>query len=620
MAHYHTLDGNSIASLPDVQTDDSTHEYTPLKGNHEMSPFEVTDEGNTGTRDYYEFSEWKWEILAWILGTAIIAATVAILITFNGSLVEKWPLPIRINPVVAFLAQVAQSALLMPTQACIGQLKWSWFRNSHKTINLENYDAASRGPLGSALLIFGLSRKPRLVHLGALITIFMLVFSTFFQQAVQIRLRLQEFTGRTATTPRLVKYMIQTRSGADQIYSKGYLYSNDDIGADLYITNKINSGLLASSPTLSDVRSHCPGEQCNWDPYKTLAICYSTEDVSSQLITITSERGDDLVTLPGIEVREYGGIDTLWTSTIFGNGASMKGFRGQKSKKTDSELKNPDSNLGDLAHIYLAYQDQCLVPKNDSSPPNNRKYWRAFKGTIQLCLQTLQTYHNTNTSASNETSTTVIQEHRNLRWNADGDPLKTKNANWTTKLKDDDKVFSFPLATAEIIGGQLATSLNFTASIRGAQGGDNYLSDSIIASNIIADVLGDPTRCVNSTDYHLGGFDKRLNFTATTLTNAFRVSANNDYVTGTTFHTVQFIHVQFPMLAPPAALFAAITLFFLATVIRTTKIPVWKSSQLAVLYTMHEPERLGLKSTMEKEAETMNLRFRNTGNWQLEHD
>jgi hypothetical protein len=89
---------------------------------------------------------------------------------------------------------------------------------------------------------------------------------------------------------------------------------------------------------------------------------------------------------------------------------------------------------------------------------------------------------------------------------------------------------------------------------------------------------------------------------------------------GKSFRTVQFIHVKFWSLAPPGALFAAITIFFVATVISTSKIPVWKSSQLAVLYAMHEPQKLDTKSAMEEQAKKMDVSFSARGDWQLEQD
>lgn len=48
----------------------------------------------------------------------------------------------------------------VPTQACISQLKWTWFKQSRRAIDLERYDQASRGPYGSLKILFRLSRLP----------------------------------------------------------------------------------------------------------------------------------------------------------------------------------------------------------------------------------------------------------------------------------------------------------------------------------------------------------------------------------------------------------------------------------------------------------------------------
>lgn len=62
--------------------------------------------------DLYRISEWKWELFAWIIGTAIIASMVYILTRFHDKPLEEWPISIQISSAVAFLAQVAQAALL----------------------------------------------------------------------------------------------------------------------------------------------------------------------------------------------------------------------------------------------------------------------------------------------------------------------------------------------------------------------------------------------------------------------------------------------------------------------------------------------------------------------------
>lgn len=59
-------------------------------------------------------------------------------------------------------------------------------------MDLERFDGASRGPWGSIILLFTLSLRPRIVHLGALATAFMVVFPTFFQQSLKTHLRISE--------------------------------------------------------------------------------------------------------------------------------------------------------------------------------------------------------------------------------------------------------------------------------------------------------------------------------------------------------------------------------------------------------------------------------------------
>lgn len=79
---------------------------------------------------------WQWEICTFLLGTAAFATILALLLRFRN----KPPQPInlgngnliQLTAIIAALAQVAQSSLLVPISYCIGQLKWSasWF-SSH---------------------------------------------------------------------------------------------------------------------------------------------------------------------------------------------------------------------------------------------------------------------------------------------------------------------------------------------------------------------------------------------------------------------------------------------------------------------------------------------------------
>ena len=63
-----------------------------------------------------------------------------------------------------------------------------------------------------------------------------------------------------------------------------------------------------------------------------------------------------------------------------------------------------------------------------------------------------------------------------------------------------------------------------------------------------------------------------------------------------------------------------VTIFLIATLIRTLRVPLWKSSQLAVLYAMGEPDKLGTVPAMEKDAKRTRMKFNSLGNWQLKQD
>ena len=73
--------------------------------------------------------KWRWEICTFILGTAALAAILAMLLSFKNKPAYDVNLrtaagEIQITAIIAGLAQIAQSALLVPISYCIGQLKW----------------------------------------------------------------------------------------------------------------------------------------------------------------------------------------------------------------------------------------------------------------------------------------------------------------------------------------------------------------------------------------------------------------------------------------------------------------------------------------------------------------
>jgi hypothetical protein len=74
------------------------------------------------------FKQWRWEIFTYLLGTSAFVAILVILLSAQHKPPESWVLAseyeVEITAIVAALAQVAQSAFLVPISYCIGQLKW----------------------------------------------------------------------------------------------------------------------------------------------------------------------------------------------------------------------------------------------------------------------------------------------------------------------------------------------------------------------------------------------------------------------------------------------------------------------------------------------------------------
>ena len=130
---------------------------------------------------------WRWELSIWLLGTAGLLANIALLARYNEQ--RAWKSSVQITAFVAALAQLSQSALLVPIGSSIGQAKWKWLKTDRKAIDVDRFDLASRGPDGSLRLLWHLRLRPCLVSLGALSMLLMLAFPTFVQQSLSINLR-----------------------------------------------------------------------------------------------------------------------------------------------------------------------------------------------------------------------------------------------------------------------------------------------------------------------------------------------------------------------------------------------------------------------------------------------
>jgi hypothetical protein len=102
----------------------------------------------------FSMRDWWWELTSWALGTTFLLALIALLSSFNGKRLDTWQSDLSINAIVSVLAQAAQSSLLVILNSGISQLKWDWLRKTKYKEDIQLFDDASRGPLGSLDLLW----------------------------------------------------------------------------------------------------------------------------------------------------------------------------------------------------------------------------------------------------------------------------------------------------------------------------------------------------------------------------------------------------------------------------------------------------------------------------------
>lgn len=132
---------------------------------------------------------WWWEIAAVVFSIACMVATVALLAKINDTRLSAWSFYFHPNTVVSILATLAKSAMLFSVSTCLDQLKWRHFQTApagRPLSHLEDFDDASRGPLGSLLMLGNHHLAAFIPSMLALITIASLAIDPMAQQVLKL--------------------------------------------------------------------------------------------------------------------------------------------------------------------------------------------------------------------------------------------------------------------------------------------------------------------------------------------------------------------------------------------------------------------------------------------------
>jgi hypothetical protein len=275
----------------------------------------------------------------------------------------------------------------------------------------------------------------------------------------------------------------------------------------------ISSGMLDPHPyrSLSNVTANCPNDRCTWEPYTSIGICYTTEDITSAIVELKSANTTATV-LATTEIAGTGyniSADN-WLYIIFKSVA----FYWDGSFFPTDHIPPPnktDSNMPNLADILLLYFDPCLGEHGEA------KAYKAFRATTSLCLQSIDTSFNISTNTTLLSSTTALD------WTL-GTAFEKNLINITQYCTwYNGETFCIDRLNLIVIGGQIAMAFNQLRKL--ANSTEEDTSVTIGGVYLMQDIMGtNPTNCSNETGLGFEGFERRIRNVAISMTNAYVLS------------------------------------------------------------------------------------------------
>ncbi|RDW76445.1 DUF3176 domain-containing protein [Aspergillus mulundensis] len=269
-----------MSHSPGPESHDQTSEYELLPRAATPPPPDPTPRPSRLQRLAAELLDsWFYESFAFIFSVGCFVAIICTLNAFNKRPQPTFAYGLTLNAIVSTLATASKSSLIYVIGECIGQLKWIWFYKNTKPLHdIELYDTASRGPLGSVYMILqdkgrslaSLPSRSRL-HVGepadcgmvgAVVTILALAFDPFVQQVL---------TYPTRDT-------VAARNSSLAIAKQASVYRPKE-----YMNYVVSTGVWAQSLDHLQPDLTCPTGNCEWPEFQSVGICNRCEDITSQV-------------------------------------------------------------------------------------------------------------------------------------------------------------------------------------------------------------------------------------------------------------------------------------------------------------------------------------------------
>lgn len=287
---------------------------------------------------YHVFRYWKWELVSMAVAIGLLLAIIVLISQYHDRSINEWTFPINLTTLLALLATIFRTIILIPITSVISQSKWDWVGRDQVRLlsDIQDIDMASRGPWG-AISIIPLAAKGNIPALVAAITsILTLATAPFVQQAV-ITVECERTTQGAAAVP--YAHFVP-RSGG---------YSNpagSPVPGEGSVTSAYDTELMVQScqagPDAPDnqIRPSCATGNCTFsdgDPtedggvsHSTIAMCHQCQETSSLLkmeehtiiggtqMAATSPNGGYIGPLYNTVVNSIVDSNLTWAKSIMG--------------------------------------------------------------------------------------------------------------------------------------------------------------------------------------------------------------------------------------------------------------------------------------------------------------
>ncbi|VUC32467.1 unnamed protein product [Clonostachys rosea] len=231
---------------------------------------------------------WAFEAVALILSALQLLGMIGVLAYFNGRVAETSAI-ITPNTIVSILSTGSKASLLSAAAGCISQSNWVLFADQPRRLfDFGIVADASRGPLGSTRLLFSKSfRGGLLVRLGALITLLTIALDPFAQQLVKLRnMQTSRPGGQISQATRYSLGKSINLSRNLHVGDNGRMSAELPLTVDADFAFKAAGmfGLAAESESIvQQTALNCPGEACEFSKVASLAVCSRCNDITSLL-------------------------------------------------------------------------------------------------------------------------------------------------------------------------------------------------------------------------------------------------------------------------------------------------------------------------------------------------